>query len=132
MADNRLREIYQDILKNTPAQPVKNDISHAAIQTPKQNIIKFIACSIVIGFILYFVKQWFNTKYTSKTQKEQVSKQMVNDLLNSKKRTNDDNYTGTPNESENEEDEEESEDEEDEETQNSVKNDPLFQPLQSE
>lgn len=130
MADNRLREIYQDILKNTPTQTVKNDISHGVMQTPKQSIIKVIACSIVIGFILYFVKQWFNTKHISKRQKEQVGKQMVNDLLNSKRRTNNDNYTDTPNESENE-DEEESEESEDE-MQNPVNNDPLFQPLQSE
>lgn len=129
MADNRLREIYQDILRNTPTQTVENNISHGVMQTPKHNIIKLIACSIVIGFIVYFVKRWFNTKHVSKRQKEQVSKQMVNDLLNSKNQTSNDNYTGTPSESENEEDEEESEDDE---TQNSGKNDPLFQPLQSE
>ena len=127
MADDRLREIYQDILRNTPTQNVKNNISHGAMQTPKHNIIKLIAGSIVIGFIVYFVKRWFNAKHISKRQKEQVNKQMVNDLLNSKKQTNKDNYT--PSESENEEDEEESEDDE---TQISVKNDPLFQPLQSE
>ena len=127
MADNRLREIYQDILRNTPTQTVKNNISHSVIQTQKHNIIKLIACSIVIGLIVFFVKRWFNTKHISKRQKEQVNKQMINDLLNGKKQTNKDNYT--PSESENEEDEEESEDDE---TQISVKNDPLFQPLQSE
>lgn len=116
MADERLKQVYEDILKNTPDKYTDQQTTLTQETKKPSNVFKYLIGILILVIIVYIgTKMYTKSPKITKKQQQRVNQQLIQDLLNSQTNKKDDDT-----------EEERSESDDEDELEN---DDPLFQPL---